>query len=129
MNKSLSKSKYLSGLQCTKRLWNETNYPARKAAVSIIQQRIFEQGKEVGAEAHAHFTDGIEMGNNPIIALQQTTKAIEQGDTCLFEATFKFNDVMVRCDILKKEGSAWQIIEIKSSAVNSFKKKKSELLC
>ena len=43
----LTKSKYLSGLQCHKRLWNEVKHPDRAADTSISQKRKFDQSKEV----------------------------------------------------------------------------------
>jgi hypothetical protein len=48
MARNLSKSKYLSGLQCEKRLWLEINDPDKAEPVSESQQRLFDQRKEVG---------------------------------------------------------------------------------
>ena len=39
MPNNLMKSKFLSGLQCHKRLWNEVRHPDRAAETSISQQR------------------------------------------------------------------------------------------
>lgn len=48
MQRNLSKSKYLAGLQCEKRLWLEINDPVKASPVSESQQRLFDQGKEIG---------------------------------------------------------------------------------
>ena len=51
-------------------------------------------------------------------AVKQTEAAIKRGDTCIFEATFIFNNVLVKCDILEKDADSWRIVEVKMSTVN-----------
>ncbi len=46
MKRNLSKSKFLSGLQCEKRLWLEINDPEKAAPMSEATERILEQGIE-----------------------------------------------------------------------------------
>ncbi|MXV77674.1 DUF2779 domain-containing protein [Candidatus Poribacteria bacterium] len=115
----LTKSKYLSGLQCHKRLWNEVKHPNRAADTSISQKRKFDQSKEVGILARDHFTNGVLIDAiDPLVSVEQTAEAIERGDSCIFEASFIFNDVLVRCDIIQKDSNSWNIIEVKASTVN-----------
>ncbi len=115
----LTKSKYLHGVQCHKRLWYEKNHPERKANISRAQQRRFDQGKEVGILARDYFPDGVLINAiDPLTSARQTEETIERGDTCLFEAAFIFNGVSVKCDILQKDGDSWKIIEVKTSTVN-----------
>ena len=117
----LTKSKYLSGLQCHKRLWYEKNHPERKANPSRSQQRKFEQGQEVGVLARKSFSEGVLIDAiDPLVSVEQTKAAIERGDTCIFEASFIFNDVLVKCDILQKDGDSWRIVEVKASTVNTW---------
>ena len=112
----LTKSKYLSGLQCHKRLWYEKNHPERKANPSRSQQRKFEQGQEVGVLARKSFSEGVLIDAiDPLVSVEQTKAAIERGDTCIFEASFIFNDVFVGCDVLQKDSNSWRIIEVKAS--------------
>jgi hypothetical protein len=59
MQRNLSKSKYLSGLQCEKRLWLEINDPDRGSPISQSQQRLFDRGKEVGELARSPLFRGI----------------------------------------------------------------------
>ena len=119
MQNDLTKSKYLSGLQCHKRLWNEVRHPDRTAGTSITQQRRFDQSKEVGILARDYFPEGVLIDViTPIVAVKQTEEAIKRGDSCIFEASFTFNDVLVKCDILQKDSNAWKIIEVKASTVN-----------
>ena len=114
----------MSGIQCSKRLWYEENHPGRAANNSISQQRRFEQSKEVGVLARDYFPDGVLIDViDPLTSAKQTEEAIERGDTCIFEATFISNGVLVKCDILQKDTNSWKIIEVKASTVNSTVKK------
>lgn len=133
MQNYLTKSKYLSGLQCHKRLWYEKNYPDRAADTSISQQRIFDQSKKVGILARDYFSEGVLINTtDPANAIEQTKAAIERGDVCIFEAAFIFNDVLVRCDILQKDADSWRVVEVKASTVKAWlrtsKKEKEKYL-
>ena len=112
----LTKSKYLSGLQCHKRLWYEKNHPERATAISRSQQRIFDQSKEVGVLARDHFSEGELIDTaSPVDAVRQTEEAMRHGGSCIFEASFAFNDILVQCDIFQKDSNSWRIIEVKAS--------------
>ena len=115
----LTKSKYLGGLQCHKRLWNEDKHPDRAADISRSQQRRFDQSKEVGILARDYFPKGVLIDAiDPLVAVKQTEEAIKRGEKYIFEATFIFNDVLVKCDILQKDSNSWKIVEVKASTVN-----------
>ena len=116
MQNDLTKSKYLSGLQCHKRLWNEVRHPDRAADTSISEQRKFDQSNEVGILARDYFPEGVLIDAiTPLVSVKQTEKAIKRGDSCIFEASFIFNDVLVKCDILEKDSNSWRITEVKAS--------------
>ncbi|MBI2486886.1 MAG: DUF2779 domain-containing protein [Deltaproteobacteria bacterium] len=119
MARNLSKSKYLSGLQCEKRLWLEINDPDRAAPVSELQQRLFDQGKEVGELARSHFPGGylIYIDRSRIFdSARETEKAISRGENVIFEASFIHDDTIVLCDIIaKNDDGTWDIIEVKSA--------------
>ena len=116
MQSYLTKSKYLSGLQCHKRLWYEKNHPERASSLSRAQHRLFRQGREVGERARTLFSEGrlISAGSLAELA-EQTQNAIRDGVSCIFEATFIFENTLVKCDILQKDGDAWNLIEVKMS--------------
>ena len=112
----LTKSKYLSGLQCHKRLWYEKNHPERASSLSRAQHRTFRQGKEVGECARELFPEGILIGAISLVESEEQTQiAIRDGASCLFEASFTFENTGVRCDILQKDGDSWNLIEVKMS--------------
>jgi len=139
MNPFLSKSKYLSGLQCHKLLWYQYNAKDEIPEVSAGTQAIFDQGHIVGEYAKRLFPGGIEVAEgvveytivvektNLILAEmgvdlgQHTTKSTPKAVTSsprkpLFEAAFKYKDAYARVDVLNPVGKAeWDIIEVKSS--------------
>ena len=66
--------------------------------------------------ARDYFPEGVLINTiDPVISIEQTEAAIARGDTCIFEASFMFNDILVKCDILEKDGNSWRIVEVKSS--------------
>jgi len=118
-NFRLSKSKYLSGLQCHKRLWLETHKPELAPPPPPGQQRIFDQGIAVGELAREEFPDGVlivaDYLNIPE-ALKQTEEALDNSADFIFEGCFTYDNVIVRPDIiLRNDLGSWNMIEVKSS--------------
>lgn len=112
----LTKSKYLSGLQCVKRLWIEERAPEHLPAPGSTQSQLFVQGSEVGRLARTRFPHGKLIASAGKRALTETQAAIAAGETCLFEAAFVHEDVFVRCDILvRRPNGTWMLIEVKST--------------
>ena len=116
MQNYLTKSKYLSGLQCHKRLWYEENHPERASSLSRAQHRLFRQGREVGERARTLFRGGRLISARSLAeSAEQTQIAIRDGVSCIFEATFIFENTLVKCDILQRDGDSWNLIEVKMS--------------
>jgi hypothetical protein len=110
----LTKSHFLSGLQCAKRLWYETQ--AVTVPLTPDQRHSLEQGQAVGRFAQQQFPDGQLIGDVGEAALQATAQAIAAGTTCLFEAAFCWQGWLVRCDILQRQpDGSWTLIEVKAS--------------
>lgn len=119
MSVTLSKSKYLSGLQCVRKLWLEINDPQKAAPFSIAQQRILNQGTEVGILARKQFPGGV-MINFDRFDLKkgsiETKNAISGGASVIYEATFLYDDTYALPDIIiKNKDNSWDIIEVKST--------------
>jgi hypothetical protein len=114
----LSKSKYLSGLQCSKLLWYYYNAKSEIPEVDVATQAIFDQGHVVGEYAKQLFPDGIEVKakyNEIEKTLDESLAALKLRNP-LFETGFKYKDAYARADILNPVGKdAWDIIEVKSS--------------
>ena len=114
----LSKSKFILGRQCLKALWLDKYKKEEKAPVTLEQERVFKQGHIVGELAQRI------LGNKPYVvssenlteAIKETASLVKNHDLkCLCEATFQFNGVLVRVDILNRLEEGWELIEVKSS--------------
>jgi len=114
----LSKSKFLSGHQCHKLLWNVYNAKDQIPEPDAAQQAIFDQGHEVGALAKSLYPGGIEVSADVTDfeqVLQNSQEASKQRKP-LFEAAFVYNGGFARVDILNPVGEdTWDIIEVKSA--------------
>lgn len=112
----LTKSKYLNGLQCAKRLWLEERAPQHLATGGGSRDITRMQGFQIGRLARTRYPGGRLIGGSGMEAVRQTQTALYHGATCLFEATFVYDDILVRCDILRKlPGGRWELIEVKST--------------
>ena len=119
-NPTLSKSRYLAGLQCPLRLWYQTCHPEFGAKVSPGQQAIFDMGHEVGEAARRRHPQGILIEEDFLHhpqAVQSTQAAM--GDLfapAVFEAACIYDGIRVRVDILERaDWGRWNLIEVKSS--------------
>lgn len=114
-----SKSKYLSGLQCHKRLWLEIHKPELAPPPPPGQQRIFDQGTAVGEMAREEFPDGVLIEADHLnipVAIKQTEEALANSKDIIFESCFIHDNVLVRPDIiLRNDLGSWNLIEVKSS--------------
>ena len=124
-NLKLSKSLYTKGLQCEKSLWLKKYNTKVLTPVSAFTQSIFEQGDKVGALACDLFPDGKEIPFNAenFEEMRNLTQTyLDEGVKDIFEATFKYDDILVMVDILhQKEDGRFQIYEVKSSTWNHSK--------
>ena len=116
-NFRLSKSKIISGLQCSKRLWLETHH-REYGAFSEQTQFMFASGNRVGEVARDLYPGGvlIESQRNLSAALRQTEDLLAgSGDVVLFEPAFRHLDVLIRADILVRAGGSTRLVEVKSA--------------
>ena len=117
----LSKSRFLSGLQCPKRLYLEIH--ARELATPFDEgtQAILDAGTEVGELARERYPGGVlvDVEYFKVEAGLSRTAALlaDPAVSVLYEGFIAFNDVVVRPDILVRSGgNRWRLIEVKSTA-------------
>jgi len=114
----LSKSRYMAGRQCPKRLWFEVNARERVPEPDAATEAIFEQGHEVGRLAQGLFPGGVEIDRERLGwegALAATAEALARR-VPVYEAAFAFEGAACRVDILAPaEGGAWDLVEVKST--------------
>ena len=121
----LSKSKFLSGLQCHKRLFLEVHHPSLATKPDAATQAMFDMGTEVGELARSRFPGGVLVtaGYRQTEAALAQTAALVQDLTvkAIFEAAFLHAGVLIRADVLERVPTAeglscgWRLIEVKSS--------------
>ncbi len=114
MGSTISKSKYMNGLQCSRLLWFVINSPDELPKIEEDKQFIFDQGHEIGNCAKKLFPEGVEVphDNNSIEA---TRKCVSQRNA-IFEGAFSHKGTFAKVDILKPvNNDEWDIIEVKSS--------------
>ncbi len=91
-DRAISKSKYISGLQCHKLIWHQYNAKELIPPYDALQQAVFDQGHEVGRLAQKLYPDGI------------------------YEAEFVGGGAYALADIITPtDDGRWDLIEVKSS--------------
>ncbi len=116
---TLSKSRFLTGLQCHKRLWWQVHEPdAQELRPDENTQVIFDTGAAVGAAARTHVPGGVLIigkASEGSIKVDRTRKALAEGAAIIYEATFEHERVYTSIDILERVGSSFRVTEVKST--------------
>jgi predicted RecB family nuclease len=116
----LSKSRFLSGLQCHKRLYLECYAPDLVAGADPFTQAIFDTGTAVGTLARDRFAGGVliaEDHQHHREAEEATCRALHDPTVpAIYEAAFTWNDVRIRADILVRvDDDIFDLVEVKST--------------
>src|SRR5208282_4381919 len=115
----ISKSKFVAGVQCLKRLYWQVHEPELAAEPDAANEAIFEQGREVGLLARQMFPGGVEVDGSSGLdgAIRATRELIANEEVpAIFEGTFENGGVLVRVDMLqRRRDSRWRLLEVKSS--------------
>ncbi len=85
---------------------------------SSRQEFIFAGGHRVGKLAQDLFPGGTEIEHDPKNfdgMIETTRQLIDQGADVIYEATFKSRNVLIRADILVRNGDTWDLYEVKAS--------------
>ena len=122
MAKYLTKSRYLQGLQCRKRLWLSVNKPDLATAPDMAAQHIFDVGRRVGEYARLLFEEGNLVSEDHMHLPQATLTTqslVSSGATAIFEAAAQSGLLLCRADVLTRDegtSSEWDIHEVKMTA-------------
>jgi predicted RecB family nuclease len=115
----LSKSRFVTGLQCHKQLWWQVHEPdAPELKPDLLQQALFDQGHVVGAVARSYVPGGrlVDVPHRAFAErLAATAAALRDGVPAVYEAAFAAGGVFAAVDILVREGDRFRIVEVKSS--------------
>ena len=115
----LSKSRFMSGLQCLKRLYLECYHRDLADPTDANQQHLFDVGTAVGELAREIYPAGTlieEKYFEHAPAEESTASALANNPVdALFESAFSFERIRTRVDILKSAGGQrYDLIEVKS---------------
>ncbi len=116
----ISKTKFVAGVQCLKRLYLEVHQPELAGELDEASKAVIEQGRQVGLVAQKAFPGGVmvKAGHAELAkAIQVTRDLVAKAEApAIFEATFQHEGVLVRTDVLKRSGRlGHRLIEVKSA--------------
>jgi predicted RecB family nuclease len=115
----ISKSKFVAGCQCVKRLYWQVHEPELAAEPDAVAEAIMQQGHEVGMLARQLFPGGFEVGSDGGLdqAIRATRELVANCEIpAIFEGVFEHNGVLVRVDVLhRRSDGRWRLVEVKSS--------------
>ena len=116
----LSKSKFVAGVQCLKRLYLQVHQPELATQPDAAAEAIIRQGQEVGMLARSLFPGGVEVDCSGGLdeAIRATRELVANREVpAIFEAVFEHQNVLVKVDILhRRRDGRWRLIEVKSTA-------------
>jgi hypothetical protein len=115
----LTKSRYIAGLQCLRRLWLVVNEPLPYEEPAPGSP--MEMGHKVGRKAQLLFPGGVQIKEKPwqhAQAVVQTAAIMRDARVpALFEAAFEYTNVRIRADVLERlPDGTWGLREVKSSS-------------
>jgi len=119
MSARLSKTLYMRGLQCPKSLWLDRKAPEVRTEAPPDLVARWEAGHEVGRYAQLLFPGGVEIpfeGNTVPQQLAKTRGLLARGTGTLYEASFSFDGVFVKADILQRASDGFDLYEVKSAS-------------
>lgn len=117
--KVISKSRFISGVQCAKKLYFDLYRQDLKIPVSEQQQQLFTTGHKIGELAQMVFPHGNDATPDSYYdftnSINQTVTWIKAYKT-VYEASFSTEGVLAALDILHRKNNEWWAIEVKSSS-------------
>lgn len=114
----LSKSRYKEALECPTKLFytGKKEYGNKKLEDAFLRE-LAKGGFQVGALARAYYPQGIEVvSKNSDEALAETATLMARDSVVIFEPAFVFENLLVRVDIVVKDGKHIRLIEVKSKS-------------
>lgn len=114
----LSKSKFILGQQCVKSFWFDVNNIKPTNPADDGTKERLSAGNEVGNISKDYFPGGKEVPYLPgeeTKMFEITKKYLDEGITSIYEASFVYDDIFVRVDLMNKTDKGWDIYEVKSS--------------
>lgn len=110
----LTKSRFMSGRQCPKRLWFEVNEPLEEKpldALPLINGRKLDDAVRTMQPGTV-----ISRERGMPAAIAETARVMSAGSTpILYQPAFRFGDLAVIADVLRREKHEFALVEVKAS--------------
>jgi hypothetical protein len=114
----LTKSRFKTALECpTKLFYTGKKEYANSSADDEFLRALAEGGFQVGELAKLMHPGGVEVsasGHDEAVA--HTAALLQQDKVTIFEAAIRYRNLFVRIDVLKKDGSHFDLIEVKAKS-------------
>ncbi len=119
--KYLTKSRFKQAIECPKKLFYTSNQEYKNTNnEDVFLQSLADGGFQVGELAKLLYPEGIEVlekANEE--ALKVTAELLKRDKVILFEPAISYKNLLVRVDILIKNGNTFQLIEVKAKSIDS----------
>ncbi len=113
----LTKSQFMNGSQCSKRLWNEVHNATIVPTASADDLDRFAQGHALTAWARTLYSTGVLIEGHGRDEVTARTRDIMNTRVPVFEGAFLSAFGYARADILlPSAGDAWDLVEVKMGA-------------
>lgn len=114
----LTKSRYLAGLQCSRRLWLVVHDPLPYEEPEPGSP--MDVGQVIGRKAHLLFPGGVLIDEEPWEHAAAVTRTAALMDDvrvpAIFEAAFEYDGIRIRVDVMERlTDGTWGLHEVKSS--------------
>lgn len=115
MQERMTKRDWLMALQCRLQAWHLVRNSSN--SLSESEQFLMEQGHEVGDLARELFPTGIFVSPADSKSAAEATAAIlaNMNVHATFEASFEWDSLIARADVLERLTEGWHVLEVKSS--------------
>ncbi|SDN62993.1 DUF2779 domain-containing protein [Bacillus sp. OK048] len=112
----LTKTDYLAFKQCPKAYWLKNNPDQCISKNNSSNSTTIDKGNMVNRVARGLFPGGNLVNyQSHQKMMQETNELISKGVSIIYEGTFVYNGLLVRCDILTRNSDGWHLYEVKSS--------------
>lgn len=116
---SLSKSKFVAGCQCLRRLYYQIYPPEGFEIDESANAAIFASGHDVGEMARSAFPGGVLVEEDFMEHAKAVTHTqqlmADPNVPAIFEAAFTAEGIKIRADVLRRRPRGWDLIEVKQS--------------
>ena len=114
----LTKSRFKLALDCETKLFytNKKEYPDQRIDDTFLES-LAEGGFQVGELAKMYHPRGIEIPYGKYDDMvNETLQLLNQEKVIIYEATVKFQNLLIRVDVLVKDGNNIDLIEVKAKS-------------